>query len=100
MFDNGVAFVKLTRYFREKVRVTGSVSSIVVAVPSFSSMPALGLTVTEPLPMSPSQENVTPSLLHSILTDSDNPWRSRVILAKSAEGIDIVQAYSTDVSDV
>jgi len=61
------ALQKLTRYLREKVSETGSLISI--------TMLSLGLSmtvwlrrVTDPLPMSPLHENLTPSLAASIVT--------------------------------
>lgn len=65
--DRAAALQKLTRYFSEKVRETGSVSSMSTLF-SGLSMEVWLLRVTEPLPMSPLQENLTPSLEASMPT--------------------------------
>ena len=67
VLERPLALQKLTRYFRENVRATGSDN----AMSTFSS----GLStfwwlrrVTAPLPISPEQENLTPSFVASIAT--------------------------------
>ena len=61
------ALQKLTRYLREKVSETGSLSSISIDSLGFSTLECCR-SVTEPLPMSPWHENLMPSLLASMLT--------------------------------
>lgn len=65
--DNPLALQKLTRYFREKVRETGSLRSISTFSPGLSMLVCC-LSWTEPEPMSPWQLNLTPSFVHSIET--------------------------------
>lgn len=67
MFDRADALQKLTRYLREKVSETGSLSSISIDSLGFSTLECCR-RVTEPLPMSPWHENLTPSLLASMVT--------------------------------
>jgi hypothetical protein len=66
--DKPLALQKFWRYFREKVRDTGSVRSIETFFSGFS-MSLTCLSWTDPEPMSPWQENLTPSFVHSIETD-------------------------------
>jgi hypothetical protein len=61
------ALQKLTRYLREKVSATGSLSSMSTLRSGLSTLVWLR-RVTEPLPMSPWDENFIPSLLASIVT--------------------------------
>ena len=61
------ALQKLTRYLREKVRATGSLSSMLMLSWGFSTLAWLR-RVTDPLPMSPLHENLIPSLVASIAT--------------------------------
>jgi hypothetical protein len=65
--DRAAALQKLTRYLREKVRVTGSDSSMLTLF-SGLSMSVWLRRVTDPLPMSPLAENLTPSLDASMAT--------------------------------
>jgi hypothetical protein len=66
-FDNAEALQKLTRYLREKVRETGSLSSISMASLGFSTL-VFCRSVTDPFPISPWAENLMPSLVASIVT--------------------------------
>lgn len=68
VLDRPWALQKLMRYLREKVRATGSESSISTLVSGLSALVVVR-RVTDPLPMSPLQENLTPSLLASIVTE-------------------------------
>ena len=70
--DRVAALQKLVRYLREKVSDTGSDSSILTVCSAFSSAGVWLRSVTEPLPMSPLQANLTPSLLASMLTAERN----------------------------
>ena len=65
--DNPLALQKLTRYFSEKVSVTGSLRSISTFSLEFSTLVCC-LSWTEPEPMSPWQLNLTPSFVHSMDT--------------------------------
>lgn len=65
--ERPVALQKLTRYLREKVKATGSARLIVTSWSGFSML-LRDRRVTEPVPMSPSQENRMPSLVASITT--------------------------------
>ena len=65
--DRAEALQKLTRYLREKVKETGSLSSISMFSAGLSTFVKLR-RVTDPLPMSPLQENLMPSLDASIVT--------------------------------
>lgn len=67
VFDSPAALQKLTRYLREKVKETGSVSSISTFSSGFSTLLWLR-RVTAPFPISPEQENLTPSFEASIET--------------------------------
>lgn len=67
VLDNPEALQKLMRYFEEKVRETGSWSSMVVPSSGFSTL-VFCLKVTDPLPMSPEQENLIPSFVASMAT--------------------------------
>jgi hypothetical protein len=67
VLDNPEALQKLTRYLSEKVSATGSCRSMMVASSGFSTL-AFCRKVTAPLPMSPWQENLIPSLVASIET--------------------------------
>lgn len=67
MLERPAALQKLTRYLREKVKATGSVSSMSTLSSGFSTLVWLR-SVTAPLPMSPLQENLTPSLDASMAT--------------------------------
>jgi hypothetical protein len=67
VLERPAALQKLARYLRENVRETGSVSSISMFVSGFSTS-VRPRRVTEPLPISPAQENLMPSLLVSIET--------------------------------
>ena len=68
--ERPLALQKLTRYFSEKVSATGSVSSISTFRSGLSTLVWLR-NVTDPLPMSPVQANLTPSLVASIATAAD-----------------------------
>lgn len=65
--ERAEALQKLTRYLSEKVRETGSVSSMSTFSSGFSTLLWLR-RVTAPLPMSPVLANLMPSLLASIVT--------------------------------
>lgn len=65
--ERELALQKLTRYFREKVSDTGSVSSIFVDSSGLSTF-LCDLSATEPFPISPEQVNLTHSLSASIET--------------------------------
>ena len=65
--DRPLALQKLTRYFSEKVRETGSLRSMETFSLAFSTLVCC-LSWTEPEPMSPWQLNLTPSFVHSIDT--------------------------------
>jgi hypothetical protein len=69
--DKPLALQKLTRYFNEKVRETGSESSISTFSLGLSTLDD-ALSWTEPDPISPEQENLTPSFVHSIETSQIN----------------------------
>jgi hypothetical protein len=71
VLDRAEALQKLTRYLREKVRATGSVSSMSTFNSGFSTLVWLR-RVTAPFPMSPLQENLTPSLEASMATTIEN----------------------------
>jgi len=70
VLERPAALQKLTRYLRENVRATGSVSSISMFCSGFSTLVWLR-KVTAPFPISPAQENLTPSLDASIETSVD-----------------------------
>lgn len=72
VLERAEALQKLTRYLREKVRETGSVSSMSTFCSGLSTLVWLR-SVTAPLPMSPVLENLTPSLLASIVTRRGDP---------------------------
>ncbi len=65
--ERAAALQKLTKYLSEKVRETVSLSSILMFSAGFSTLVWLR-RVTDPLPMSPLHENLTPSLLASMVT--------------------------------
>ena len=58
-----------------KVRVTGSCISMMTASSSLSTL-AVWASLMLPVPMSPAAENLTPSLVQLITTDSPNWERS------------------------
>lgn len=72
VLERAAALQKLTRYLRENVRETGSVSSMSTFSSGFSTLLWLR-RVTAPLPMSPVLENLIPSLLASIVTGRGKP---------------------------
>ena len=61
------ALQKLTKYLSENVRATGSASSISMDSSVFSTLVCCR-SVTDPLPISPWDENLIPSLFASIVT--------------------------------
>ena len=67
VLESPLALQKLTRYFREKVRATGSDNAISTFNSGLSTLVWLR-SVTAPLPISPEQENLTPSFVASIAT--------------------------------
>ena len=67
VWERELALQKFTRYLREKVRLTGSVRSILVDSSGLSTFWCV-LSVTAPFPISPEQENLTPSFVASIAT--------------------------------
>jgi hypothetical protein len=67
VLDSPAALQKLTRYLREKVRETGSVSSMSTLNSGLSTLVWLR-RVTAPFPISPAHVNLTPSLEASIET--------------------------------
>merc|ERR1712045_657012 len=81
-----LALVNIWRYLEAKVRLTGSCISMVTASSSLSTL-AVWASLILPTPMSPAAENLTPSLVTSIRTDSPNWERSRTTLWNSPEGI-------------
>jgi hypothetical protein len=105
--DRPLALQKFVRYLSEKVRETGSVRSISIEFSGFSTL-LLCLSWTDPEPMSPWQENLTPSFVHSIETacvsrlhmqsltqyppDSDRALRSLQMRWNSAAGMVMVAA--------
>jgi hypothetical protein len=111
VLERPAALQKLARYFREKVRATGSVSSMSMFVSGFSTS-VFGRRVTDPLPISPAQENLIPSLEVSMetaqgeeldvashnrwhyLPDSERAIKSTQIRLNSLDGIVTVAAYS------
>ena len=68
--ERPLALQKLTKYFKENVRATGSVRSISTFWSGFSIL-LWFRSVTDPFPISPVQANLTPSLVASIATISD-----------------------------
>jgi hypothetical protein len=64
-----LALQKLTRYFNEKVRATGSDRLISTFCWGLSTL-VCWRRVMEPFPMSPLQVNLTPSFVHSMETVS------------------------------
>ena len=68
LLERPLALQKLTRYFKEKVSETGSDSWISTFWSSFSTL-VCWRRVADPEPMSPVQPNLTPSFVHSMLTD-------------------------------
>jgi hypothetical protein len=67
VFEMDAALQKLTRYLREKVRETGSVSSISTFNSGLSTLVWLRRVIA-PFPISPEEKNLTPSFEVSIVT--------------------------------
>merc|ERR1719220_1196442 len=80
-----LALVNMLRYRQAKVNVTGSCISIETASSSLSTL-AVCANLMFPTPISPAAENLTPSLVQEMTTDSPNWLRSLMTLWNSAEG--------------
>merc|ERR1712109_414881 len=81
-----LALVNIWRYLEAKVRLTGSCISMVTASSSLSTL-AVWANLMLPTPMSPAAENLTPSLVQEMTTDSPNWLKSLMTLWNSEEGI-------------
>ena len=67
--------LEVQQYLQAKVRVTGSCISMMTASSSLSTF-AVWASLMLPVPISPAAENLTPSLVQLITTDSPNWERS------------------------
>merc|ERR1711962_1160737 len=81
-----LALVNMFKYLVAKVRVTGSCISMLTASSSLSTF-AVCANLMLPTPMSPAAENLTPSLVQEMTTDSPNWLKSLMTLWNSEEGI-------------
>ena len=68
VLESPLALQKLTKYLRENVKATGSDKAMSTLSSGLSTFVWL-LRVTAPLPISPEQENLTPSFVASMATN-------------------------------
>ena len=66
-----IIMLEVQQYLQAKVRVTGSCISMMTASSSLSTF-AVWASLILPVPISPAAENLTPSLVQLITTDSPN----------------------------